>query len=330
MIRNISIPSLMQVVMESVAETRTQSGQQDSMEMDTTKHIMEHPRQQSFSQAVYWTNRVMETKTNEYLQPLPTQVNQRQHHRHQQSHQQSHQRQSHRHQQVPHQRIRHQRLAKTTFVSRLKLRAILIQRTSPGQSQKSLTQEQDVFSTQGKYDKPNAVETREVCLKHDTEYKFIIEDSTGDGICCGDSDAEWATGYYGDGYYKAYYGASNTELFPPGGVLDRSLPKGFGSREERTFTTPKAQTTGKRCRRKEKPNVDMKFKVKRQGKIRQIKRKCKFIAGMRGIAVAKSYCRKRNMNVVWEQGQKKPILADMCPETCGRLGVGKCRFLKDQ
>jgi len=187
-----------------------------------------------------------------------------------------------------------------------------------------------VVSTQGKYDKPNAVETREVCLKHDTEYKFIIEDSTGDGICCGDSDAEWATGYYGDGYYKAYYGASNTELFPPGGVLDRSLPKGFGSREERTFTTPKAQTTGKRCRRKEKPNVDMKFKVKRQGKIRQIKRKCTFIAGMKGIAVAKSYCRKRNMNVAWEQGQKKPILADMCPETCGRLGVGKCRFLKDQ
>jgi hypothetical protein len=40
------------------------------------------------------------------------------------------------------------------------------------------------------------------CLASDAEYEFVIEDSFGDGICCG---------YYGDGSFTVVYGAEEVK-----------------------------------------------------------------------------------------------------------------------
>jgi len=88
----------------------------------------------------------------------------------------------------------------------------------------------------------------------------------------------------------------------------------------------------KKCRRKEKRNAKVSFKVKRQQQgetvVKTIKRKCSWIANFKRTADAKSYCRKRNLDA--EPKNVRKIVADTCPETCGKLGVGKCRFLKNQ
>jgi len=111
--------------------------------------------------------------------------------------------------------------------------------------------------------------------------------------------------------------------FPNSSVSSSS--SGSGSNDE-------PDTPPKRCRKKERPKALVQYYVKRKKNgvtvKRKLRRTCEFLAGRKSRKILRSYCFKRNL--LLSSNNNRVIVADACIETCGKVGVGRCRFLKDQ
>ena len=61
----------------------------------------------------------------------------------------------------------------------------------------------DVMLQRDNYSSKNTISMDGICVPNNAKYQFIIYDSSGNGLCCGDSD------FY---YYKVEYGGSAVEF----------------------------------------------------------------------------------------------------------------------
>lgn len=130
------------------------------------------------------------------------------------------------------------------------------------------------------------------------EYYFVIDDSYGDGICCDEGSGSYSATFEGEG------------LFSGDGQ--------FGQREMKPFSLPLEPTTDCMDNQNKEFEIDLgNNKVKSNGD-------CNWLASKKK-AKRKEYCTKK---VLLNNGNQKKLSA-ICKETCGRVGKGSCKALKN-
>lgn len=143
--------------------------------------------------------------------------------------------------------------------------------------------------------------SHKVCVKKNTCYSFNITDEYGDGLCAEKDNC---------GFY---------ELRIPG---QEPFAKGadFAEYETTKFCIDDAGNKVDELPAQDEDSDDSECEDKSDFTMNGLRRGCKSIARKKGNK-AKKICKKKR--------RKGKIVADFCPETCGKLGIGKCDHLKE-